>query len=58
MEIKKKPGSPDSRTINLSDDYEVYYWTTQLGVNNKKLTEAVNAVGNSSEAVRRYLKKK
>jgi hypothetical protein len=57
MDSKEKTGSPDSKTINLNEDYEVAYWTKELGISKEKLTEAVNAAGKSAEAVREYLKK-
>jgi len=57
MDNTKKTGTPDSKTINLSEDYEVAYWTKELGVSKKQLTDAVAAVGKSAEAVRKHLNK-
>jgi hypothetical protein len=57
MDNKTKTGSPDSRRINMEEDYEVEYWTTILDVTRAKLKAAVNAVGTSAAAVRKYLKK-
>ena len=57
MDNTSKTGTPDSKTINLNEDYEVTYWTKQLGVSKEDLTAAVNAVGKSVEAVKAYLKK-
>lgn len=57
MDNTKKTGNPDSKTINLSEDYEVAYWTKTLGVSKQQLTDAVSAVGKSAEAVRKYLNK-
>jgi hypothetical protein len=57
MDNTKKTGSPDSKTINLSEDYEVAYWTKELGVSKKQLTDAIAAVGKSAEAVRKHLNK-
>ncbi len=48
-------GSPDRDRINLSEDYEVRYWTGALGVTEQQLREAVQAVGSTAEAVRRHL---
>ena len=56
MDNTKKTGSPDSKTINLSEDYEVAYWTKELGINKTQLTDAVAAVGKSAE-VRKHLNK-
>jgi hypothetical protein len=57
MDNTKKTGTPDSKTINLLEDYEVAYWTKELGVSKKQLTDAVTAVGKSAEAVRKHLNK-
>ena len=48
-------GEPDRSRIRLEEDYEVRYWTTMLGVDRRALTAAISAVGNSADAVRRYL---
>ena len=52
---KRNTGSPDRDRINLSEDYEVQYWTQALGVSEDELREAVDAVGSTSEAVRNHL---
>jgi hypothetical protein len=54
---KSKTGSPDRDRINLSEDYEVQYWTKELGVSEQELREAVKAVGNTAKAVRERLGK-
>jgi hypothetical protein len=54
---KGNVGSPDRDRINMSEDYEVQDWTKSLGVSKERLQEAVNAVGNSADAVRAYLNK-
>jgi len=51
----QRAGSPDSRRINLDQDYEVRYWSKQLGVTPDRLREAVKAAGTSVEAVRKHL---
>ncbi len=51
----RQVGSPDRDRINLSEDYEVRYWTGALGVTEQQLREAVQAVGSTAEAVRRHL---
>ena len=50
-------GSPDRDRISLSEDYEIRDWTQSLGVSEAELREAVDAVGNSVDAVRAYLKR-
>ncbi|PZU29880.1 MAG: DUF3606 domain-containing protein [Stenotrophomonas sp.] len=52
---KSKTGSPDRDRINLSEDYEVQYWTKELGVSEQELRDVVNAVGDTSRAVRERL---
>ena len=54
---KTKRGPADSSRINLSEDYEVAYWTKTLGITKEKLTEAVKEAGSSAKAVGDYLKK-
>jgi hypothetical protein len=53
---KQAVGSPDRDRISLSEDYEIRSWTESLGVSEQELREAVDAVGNSADAVRAYLK--
>lgn len=52
---KKLMGTPDSDRISLSEEYEIRDWTERLGVSEEELREAVDAVGNSADAVRAYL---
>lgn len=47
----------DSESIDLENDYEVQYWTSQLKVTNDQLQEAVEEVGNKIEWVKVYLNK-
>lgn len=54
---RKEVGAADRSRISLSEDYEIRDWTASLGVSEQELREAVDAVGNSAEAVRAYLKK-
>lgn len=48
---KTKRGPADSSKINMSEDYEVRYWTDKFGVTKDKLAAAVKKVGNSAKAV-------
>jgi len=52
---KTKRGSPDRDRINTSEPYELRDWAKSLGVTEERLKTAVSEVGNSAEAVRRYL---
>lgn len=54
---KTHVGSPDRDRISLGEDYEVRDWMQSLGVSEAELREAVDAVGNSADAARAYLKK-
>ncbi|MFL6587471.1 MAG: DUF3606 domain-containing protein [Luteimonas sp.] len=54
---KNQTGTPDRDRINLTEDYEVQYWTQTLGVTADELRAAVNAVGSTSKAVRAHLGK-
>jgi len=54
---KNETGSPDRDRISLSEDYEIRDWSESLGVSEDRLREAVDAVGNSADAVRAYLNK-
>jgi hypothetical protein len=49
-------GPQDSLRIAMGEDYEVAYWTDKFGVSRDALQKAVDAVGNSAEAVERHLK--
>jgi hypothetical protein len=57
MDNTKKINTPDSKTINLNEDYEVAYWTKELGISKDQLKSAIDKVGKSAEAVRKHLNK-
>ena len=44
-------GEPDRSKINMSEDYEVKYWTRHLGVSREELQKVVDRVGNSAAEV-------
>lgn len=48
-------GPQDRSRINLEEDYEVRYWTEELGVSEEQLREAMQAAGSSVDAVRKHL---
>jgi Protein of unknown function (DUF3606) len=52
---KLKRGKPDRGKINMTEDYEVQYWTKHLNVSRQVLQRAVDKVGNSAAAVRKEL---
>ena len=46
-----KRGQPDRSKINMSEDYEVEYWTSYLGVTREQLQKVVDRVGTSAAAI-------
>ena len=44
-------GQPDRSKINMSEDYEVKYWTRHFGTTPEELQKVVDRVGNSAKAV-------
>ena len=49
-------GPQDRSRIAMGEDYEVEYWTGKFGVSRDRLRQAVDAVGNSADAVERHLR--
>ncbi len=54
---KTNRGPQDRSRINLSEDYEVRYWTDKLGISKSQLEEVVRKVGSSADAVEAELRK-
>ena len=54
---RTKRGSQDRVRINMSEDYEVAYWTKNWGINREQLADAVRQAGPMSAAVARHLGK-
>jgi hypothetical protein len=50
-------GPADAQRINLHEDYEVQYWTTELEITEEKLRETVRKVGVMAADVRKALGK-
>jgi hypothetical protein len=50
-------GPADAKRINVNEDYEVQYWTTELEVTEDKLRETVKKVGVMAVDVRKALGK-
>jgi hypothetical protein len=46
------------RKINVDDHEEVHRWCSELQCNEMRLKNAIRAVGDSEEAVRRYMMKR
>jgi 3-oxoacyl-[acyl-carrier-protein] synthase III len=45
----------DRSKINMDEEFEVRYWTKELGVSREELQKVVDKVGNSAAAVRKEL---
>jgi hypothetical protein len=54
----KKRGTPDSKTINLNEEWEKEYWKRKFKVSGQQLAGAVRTVGKSVAKVTDYLKRK
>jgi hypothetical protein len=54
---KTNRGAQDRSRINLSEDYEVRYWTDKFGVSKSQLEDAVREVGASSDVVEAALRR-
>jgi hypothetical protein len=54
---KNLRGPADAKRINVNEDYEVQYWTTELEVTEDKLRETVKKVGVMAADVRKALGK-
>ncbi|SFT36764.1 Protein of unknown function [Chryseobacterium formosense] len=52
---KRRP--QDATKVNVNESWELDYWSKEFGVTKESLKEAVQAVGTSVAAVKRYLKK-
>ena len=49
-------GPQDRARINVNEEWELRYWTKELGVSEDQLRKAVQQAGPSVEAVRKQLK--
>jgi len=54
----KKRRSPDTKTINMNEEWEKNYWKRKFRVSGQALAGAVRAVGKSAAKVEKYLKDK
>jgi hypothetical protein len=57
MERKLKPREPETRSIDIDDEYALDYWARELKVSQTKLKNAVLAAGSAADDVKRELKK-
>ena len=56
MDNLTKKDQRDRSKINMHEDFEVKYWTKELGVSKDDLQKTVDKVGNSAAAVRKELR--
>ncbi|CAN7762317.1 DUF3606 domain-containing protein [Pseudorhodoferax sp. LjRoot39] len=56
MADDKGQTAADRQRISIAEDYERRDWAKSLGTTEDKLREAVQAVGNSADKVREYLR--
>jgi hypothetical protein len=54
---RNERGPRDRQRINMSEDYEVSYWSKKWSLSREQLAEAVRKVGPMSAAVGRLLGK-
>ena len=55
MDSLTKKDQRDRSKVNMHEDFEVKYWTKELGVSGEELQKAVDKVGNSAASVRKEL---
>ena len=53
---KSNRGGQDRSRINMSEEYEVRYWSDKFGVSKEELQRAVERVGASANAVEQELR--
>jgi len=51
-------GPQDRARVAMNEDHEVEYWTRRFSVSRERLREAVDATGDSAQAVANFLHKK
>ena len=54
---KKIIEKPNKERVNLSEDYEVQYWSTKFTTTKEKLKKAIKEVGDNAKDVEEYFKK-
>jgi len=55
---KTNRGPADAKRINVNEDYEVRYWTKELGISEEQLREAVKRAGPVADDVRAHLRRR
>jgi hypothetical protein len=57
LTTSRSTASPDRDHINLSENYELRYWTEKVNVTKEQLAVAIGKVGNSPDAVCKALER-
>jgi hypothetical protein len=52
---RQERGPQDRSRINVTEDYELQYWSKEFGVSPDELMKAVESVGVSTDKVRAHL---
>jgi hypothetical protein len=55
---KSNRGKQDRVRINIHEDFEVSYWSKELGVTPEQLKEMVEQLGPSADTIRQAVKRK
>ena len=55
--LQTKPQSPRRERIDITHDYAVCAWARHFNVSEKRVKEAVAAVGDEADRVREHLRK-
>jgi Protein of unknown function (DUF3606) len=55
MDDRTKKGGQDRSRINISEDYELRYWSEKFGISKDQLKQVVGRVGSSVKDVERAL---
>ena len=53
----KKRHPQDGDRIHVTQEWELDYWSKEFGITPEELIAAVSAVGDSADAVKKYIKK-
>ncbi len=54
-DLRTSDAKADMEHIDIDDEQEVRFWASELAVDVARVKEAVDAVGNNVDAVRRHL---
>jgi len=57
MDNNDKINTLNRDTINIHENYEVEYWSRELGIRPERLREIVKSEGDNVSAVKEYLNK-